>query len=197
MSSSIGQQLTYSQTPDIAVPGMIADENLDSKVVSYPAGENIPFGRLCEVDTSGALHLVFGTGATIANNKLVGVSVFDVAREQQLSTTTGSAGSGFYNSGDMVPVLRKGRIFGAWDGSGSQGIFLTPNVNHPSSSDPNGIRGVFSGGTTTTTAGSEITACPAEILEVKDVSASTPAYGGASANSYTFVCLLEVNLPGA
>lgn len=192
-----GGQTSYQLRPDIAVPGMLADENLDDKVLSFPAGEAIPFGRLCEVDTSGNLLLVRGSGANIASNKLAGVSVFDVAREQQLAAAGGSAGSGFYAQSEMVPVLRKGRIFAAWDGSGTQSVFGTPNVNHPSSADASGIRGVFSGGTVSTAAGSEITACPAEILEVRDVSSLTPRRGAAGTNDYEFVCLLEINLPGA
>lgn len=193
-------QTTYGQALDIAVPGMLADMNLDSKVLSFPAGENIAFGRLCEVDSAGLLHHVQGASSTIASGALAGVSVFDVARMQQISSA-GSAGSGYYNSGEMVPVLRKGRIFAAWDGSVqalSQGIFTRPYVNHPSTTpDTNGIRGVFSGGTLSTVAGAEITQVPAEIVMCKDVSGKTAQYGGASANAYTFVCLLEVNLPGA
>lgn len=191
-----GGQTSYKFPQDVAVPGMLADLNLDSKVLSFPAGEAIPFGRLCELDTSGNLLLVRGTTAA-ASNVLAGISVFDVAREQQLATAGGSAGSGFYSQSEMVPVLRKGRIFGAWDNSGAQGVFTTPKVNHPSSTDPSGIRGVFSNGTTTTVVGSEITACPAEILMVKDVSLLTPRRGQAVANGYEYVCLLEVNLPGA
>lgn len=193
-----GGQTSYQLNPDIAVPGMLADENLDSRVMSVPAGENIPFGRLCEVDSSGNLFLVKGSGATIASGKLAGVSIFDVAREQQLASTGGSAGSGFYAQSELVPVMRKGRIYAAFDGSVTnvQAPFAAPGVNHPSSSDASGIRGVFSGGTTTTTAGAEITTTGTNILYVRDVSTLTPARGAAGTNNYQYVALLEINLPG-
>jgi hypothetical protein len=62
-------------------------------------------------------------------------------------------------------------------------------VNHPSTSDPSDLRGVFSNGSVTTTAGSEITALPASYLEIKDVSTKTNS-------GDPLVCLLELNLPG-
>jgi hypothetical protein len=195
----MGGQTSYQLNPDVAVPGMLGDENLDSKVRSFVAGEAIPFGRLCEVDSGGLLHPVQGSGSSIASNKLAGVSVFDVAREQQ-NASGGSSGSGFYASGEAVPVMRKGVCFGAWDGSTqalSQGVFVQPYVNHPSTSDANGIRGVFSGGTLSTAAGAEITQVPAEIVMLGVFDNLTPQRGGASANSYTYVCKLELNLPGA
>lgn len=192
-----GGQTSYQLNPDIGVAGQLADENLDSRVVSYPAGEPISFGRLCEVDSSGLLHPVRGTGANIASDSLAGVSVFDVAREQQLASSGGSAGSGFYGTNDMVPVLRKGRIYAAWDGSGTQAILGRINVNHPSTGDTNGVRGVFTGSATSTTAGAEVTQCPAEILSVRDVSASTPRRNNSAPNDWELICLLEVNLPGA
>lgn len=187
-------QVRMNLEMDVAVPGMLADENLENRIVSYPAGEAIEFGRLVEISSNGQIFKVRGTGASVAAGAVVGVSVFDVAREQQLASTGGSAGSGFYQSGDMVPVLRKGRIFGQWDGSGSQGNYVSVSVNHPSTSDPSDLRGVFSNGTVTTTAGSEITALGAAFVEVKDVSAAnnqTNAWGDANQS----VCLLDVNLP--
>lgn len=194
----MGGQTSYVRTLDVGVPGMLADLNLDSRVVSFPAGETIPFGRLCEVDSAGNLHLVHGGSAVAsANSAIAGVSVFDVAREQVLATTGGSAGNGYYNSGDMVPVMRKGRIFGAWDNSGTQLVYGAVNVHTLSTTDTNGVRGVFSNGAVNTTAGSEITACPAEIITVRNVATLTPQRGAASANDYEYVCLLEVNLPGA
>src|SRR5215472_12439271 len=128
--SGIGQT-SYNNQPDIATPGQLADLDLDSRVVSYPAGEAIEFGRLCEVDASGLLHHVQGASNVLASAKLAGVSVKDVAREQQLSSLGGSAGSAHYQSGEMVPVMRKGRIYACWDGSGSQGVMSGVNVWHP------------------------------------------------------------------
>ena len=127
------------------------------------------------------------------------MSVFDVAREQQLSASGGSSGAAGYQIGEMVPVLRKGRIFAAWDGGGAQAIFGTPNINHSSTTDANNVKGSFTGTATSVVAGSEIAAAPLEILMVKDVSALTPQRGAASAGAAgpTFVCLLELNLPGA
>lgn len=205
----MGGQTSYNTIQDIATPGQLADLNLDSRVVSYPAGENIEFGRLCEVDSAGVLHHVSGvsnviTGGTGGTSKLAGVCVKDVAREQQLASSGGSAGSAFYQSGEMVPVLRKGRIFGAFDGSGTASVLSQPNVWHPSTTDTNDIRGVFTLASTSVVAGSEVAQVPAEILTVRDVGSLTPRLGhGNSApgaqpgGPFTFVVLLEVNLPGA
>lgn len=190
-------QTSYNLNPDIAVPGMPADEGLERQVFSAPAGEAIPFGRLCEVDSSGNLFLVKGTGAAITSGKLAGISIQDVAREQSLATS-GSSGSGYYGQSEMVPVMRKGRIFAAFDGSVTnvQAPFVAPGVNHPSTTDASGIRGVFSGGTVTTTAGAEITQTGTNILYVRDVSTQTPARGAAGTNNYQYVALIELNLPG-
>lgn len=212
-----GGQTSYVLTVDFGVPGQLADLNLDSRIVSIPAGENINFGILCEEDqTAHVLHPVAGSGATLVTTgrALAGISVFDVAREQQLSSITGgvvgSGGSGYYQSGEMVPVLRKGRVYACWDGSGTQGDFKSPLVWHPSTSDPFGLRGVFSNGTTSTSVGSELTTAPLEILEVKDVGPTgnnglggNPQRGSGSttpltaSGPFTWICLLEVNLPGA
>jgi hypothetical protein len=203
----MGGQTTnpYPLTIDIGVPGQLVDENLDSKVISFPAGEPIYFGRLCEVDSAGALHLVQGVsnvlnGGVGATNATVGVSVFDVAREQSIATGGGSSGSGFYNSGEMVPVLRKGRIFGAMDSNAAATRFGRVNVWHPGVSDPFNTRGVFTLSATATTVGSEISQCPAEIITVQDCSTLVPQRGGGNGNTSTactWVCMLEVNLPGA
>lgn len=200
-----GGQLTYNLNPDIAVPGQLADENLDDKILSFPAGEAIEFGRLVEVDgTTGAVWKVAGTGATLVTSgrALAGVSVFDVAREQQLASTGGSSGKGNYQVGEMVPVLRKGHIYAAWDGgtgSFGQGVFTVPNVNHSSTTDTNDIKGSFTGNTTSSSAGSEVAAAPAGILMVRDVSALTPARGAVASAGVgpTYVCDLEVNIQGA
>lgn len=208
LGGSGGGQTSYQLNPDVAVPGMLADQNFDDKIVSYVAGEYIEFGRVCEVDANGLVYHTAGTGAalTTTNRQLAGVTIFDAAREQQLATfggtSVGSTGQAGYQVGEPVPVLRKGRIFGCWDGgtgSFTQGVLVRPNINHPSTTDPNDLRGSFTGNATSNTAGSEVAQAPAEMLLVRDVSTLTPQRGGASAGSLgpTYVCLVEVNLPGA
>jgi len=200
-----GGQTAYNLEPDIAVPGQLAEQNLDDKVESFPAGEAIEFGRLLEVDqTTGAVWKTAGTGAALVSSgrKLAGVSVNDVAREQQLAATGGSSGKGHYQVGEMVPVLRKGHIYACWDGgtgSFGQGVYVVPNVNHSSTTDANNLKGTFTGNATSSSAGSEVAAAPAGILLVRDVSTKTPARGAASTGSDgpTFVCDLEVNIQGA
>jgi hypothetical protein len=198
----MGGQTAYNLNPDIAVPGQIADLSLDNHIVSFPAGEVIEFGRAVEVDSNGVAWKVKGAGASLAAGKFAGVTVFDLAREQQMASTGGSSGLAGYQVGEMVPVMRKGRIYGCWDGgtgSFSQGVFVTPNINHSSTTDANNIKGTFTGNATSSTVGSEIAAAPAEIVMVRDVSALVPSRGATSAGSAgpTYVCLLELNLPGA
>lgn len=203
-----GGQTSYQLNPDIAVPGMLFDENLDDKVISFPAGEVIEFGRLVEVDANGLVWKVSGTGAALvhAGRQLAGVSVFDVAREQQLSTILpgGSTGNAGYQVGEMVPVLRKGSVYAAWDGGTgalSQTVLGPINVNHSSTTDPNDIKGTFTGNATSNTAGSEVALAPAGITcSVRgDVSGLTPQRGAVASAGVgpTFVCALEVNLQGS
>ena len=169
--------------------------------ISFPTGEIILFGRLCEVDSSGNLHPVQGVSNILTGNSgangLAGISVFDVAREQALAALGGSAGSGYYNSGEMVPVLRKGRIYVSCDSNVAQTPYARPNVWHPGATDPNTLRGVFTVAATSNTVSAEIAQAPAELVIVRDESKATPQYGAAVAPNYTFVMLLEVNLPGA
>lgn len=202
----MGGQTSYVLTLDVGVPGQLEDLNLDSKIVSYPAGESIQFGILTEVDSAGLLHPVQGvsnviTGGVGATSRLAGVSVFDVAREQQLAATGGSSGSGYYQSGEMVPVLRKGRIFGRCDSTVAQNVYGAIGVWHPSAADSNGIRGVFSMATSSVTVNSELQTCPATIVTVRDVSTGAPQRAAGppvtAPGVWTCICLLEVNLPGS
>ncbi len=171
-------QTSYSLDPAVGLPGMPADTGYND-IRSYPCSEDIPFGVLCEL-ASGKVRRCQQSGSGLGST-VVGVSVYDPAREQQVPSA--GTGAGSYKSGEMVPLLRKGRVFAQWNGT-TQTALTQPNVNHPSSSDPSGIRGVFTDASTSTTAGSEITQCPASILMVRDTGS-------------TSLCLVEINLPGA
>lgn len=96
-------QTTYADAPTIALAGMLADSgNYD--ISSYPAAEDIPPGRLCEIKSDGTIELPKGT--TLGNP--AGVSCY-------LSMSP----PGGYKAGDMVPCVRKGRVWADFTGTGA------------------------------------------------------------------------------
>lgn len=178
-------QTKYPILPDFAVPGMLAESNLDAAVIDgqYAAAGNIPFGSAVEL-VSGKLQVCQQTTNDLS--KLYGVAVYQGMREQAYPPGSTAINAG-YQAGDMVPVLRRGRIYGLWDGSTSGGFssataFTTVNIAH--SSDGSHDQGQFNQASTSTAAGSE----------------NTTAGNGwiTAANQATLptnCVLLEVNLP--
>lgn len=99
-------QTSYTLDHAVAYAGQIADVWLGTDVSSYPAGEVIPPGRMCEV-VAGVARLAQSTGDGSADN-LIGVSIYKAM-----------AVPGGYQIGDMVPCLRKGRIWVDFVGTGA------------------------------------------------------------------------------
>lgn len=87
-----------------AVAGMIADQNERAEITSYPASELIPAGRACELQADGTLKLPQST--TLGNVK--GVSIYQASRPPIA-----------YQIGEMVPLMRRGRIWAEFTGSGA------------------------------------------------------------------------------
>ena len=157
-------QTAYTVLPAVGLSGQILDDAFNL-ITSYPAGELISVGRACEV-VAGVLRMCQTTGAALGN--VVGVSCYIGAREP-----------GQFAIGDMVPVLRRGKIFADWNGT-TQVEFAVPNVNHSSTIATN--RGVFTDAATSAGAGVEIAAAPSGCIEVRPTGMAT-------------VCLVELNLP--
>lgn len=137
-------QTTYSRDLALAVPGLVS-RSVDYLIVSYPAAEAIPPGREVVLNSSGLLQLPQSTTLT----KPVGVSCFSPTNQQTAIPAAGFS----YAIGDMVPVLREGRIYADVQG-GSPAALVQANVNHSSTVATH--RGKFSASVTTAVAGSEI-----------------------------------------
>ena len=158
-------QTAYTVLPAVGLNGQILDDGFNL-ITSYPASELISVGRLCEV-VGGLLRMCQTAGANLGN--VVGVSAYIGAREP-----------GQFQIGDMVPVLRRGKIFAEWNGT-TQVEFATPNVNHSSTLAVS--RGMFTDAVASAVAGSEISVAPTPgLIEVRPTGMAT-------------TCLVELNLP--
>jgi hypothetical protein len=105
-------QLSYTQFPDVALEGMVADTQLNKDIVSKIAGasEVIPYGHLVVQDSAenDAVVKLPTVTAEVTDGRAIGVAISDVSREA--SAIGGSANTG-YGEEDAVPVLRRGRIW--------------------------------------------------------------------------------------
>jgi hypothetical protein len=156
-------QTTYSTDLSAALPGMLAD-NGDKDIVSYPAAEDIPPGRQCVLNSDGKLELPQDT----SYSKPVGVSCYLSAAPISL-----------YKAGDMVPCVRRGRVWAETTGS-APGELVEANVNHSSTTATH--RGKFTTSAVSASAGSEIS----------DAGPVTFVKAGASG-----LAIAECNFPGA
>lgn len=137
-------QLVYNRNLTTAVPGLMAEDD-DGYVVSYPAAEDIPPGRIVVLNSDGAVELPQDT----TFSKPVGISVFSPTNQM---TAIPSAGF-VYAAGDMVPVLRRGRCWASYQG-GSPATLTQATVNHSSTVATH--RGKLSASVTSGGVGTEI-----------------------------------------
>lgn len=137
-------QTTYSRELAKAVPGLMSKDP-GSFVVSYPAAEDIPPGRIVVLNSDDEVELPQDT--TFA--KPAGVSVFSPTNQQAAIP----AGGFVYKAGDMVPCLRRGRVYVETQG-GSPAALTQANVNHSSTVATH--RGKVSASATSAGAGTEI-----------------------------------------
>lgn len=184
MTVLIGQ-LSYSLYPSAAVPGQLGDLT-SNDIDSAPAAEVINPGRLLQIASDGvSVQQVQNTsGDTTTPPSSVGVAVLKTAREGGGATGVTAYGIGgvTYAVGEMVPFVRKGRIFAEWKGT-TQTAFGTPRVYHSSTTATD--RGKFTDAAAASTAGSEVSPAGSAFR-------LRQAFAGAGS-----VCLLDVNLPGA
>ena len=116
------QTAAYTLLNTAAVPGLIEDGQDDVLVVSYVAASAIPYGLGVELDATGrAVRLPLGTGQNIA--QFAGVSVYSPTDEP-----------GGYQIGDVVRVLRRGRIAVTTTGTAVAATDnqVVANINHSS-----------------------------------------------------------------
>lgn len=137
-------QTTYQNDFTTALPGQLADANDNYDIVAFPAAEIIPAGILVELNGSNLVQACQGTGATIA--KPVGVSCY-----------LSSSPPGGYQIGDMVPCVRRGRVYMTTVGS-APAAFVASNVSHSSTTATD--RGKATTNATSASAGVEVAAVP-------------------------------------
>ncbi len=203
-------QTSYSQLPAPGTPGMIYDAQAigGGDIVSFTAGVVIPFGVLCELTPTGLLQPVQETNANwpplagTATNAIAGVSVYDPLGVEMAylgfqvpPSITGSSTPG-YPKGAKVPVMRRGRVWMAYDGLGGANAtnvrLGAANVWH--SSDATHPQGVITFTATATTAGAEVSNCPAS-MEVFDPGNKKGQYTTGFGTVYG-VIPMSINLPG-
>lgn len=184
MSVTQGQTV-YNQFPAFAQPGQLADVTYN-EVAYFPAAEVIQPGVMVELAADGiSCQQVQDTGNTAGvSTGVLGVSVLVTAREGAGAVGISPYGVGGpqYNIGDSVPVLMRGRIYAAWQGT-TQTAFGLPNVFHSSTTAT--TRGVFTDTATSAVAGSEVS----NASHAFRVRQALPGSGN--------IVLLDVNLPGA
>lgn len=166
-------QTDYSFNPVVGTLGQRYREHNSDEVVTYPAAAQITPGSLLELITVAGVDKVrLAQSASGALKPLVGVALFEDRYAPALGAT-----NNYFQAGDLVPVLRKGRVFAAWNGT-TQASLATVNYEHSSTTNP---QGSFTDAATATTAGSEIDLANGVRL-VKNLASST-------------MCLVELNLP--
>jgi hypothetical protein len=137
-------QTSYSIDNPAAVPGMLMDNDEDCVIVPFVAAGAIPFGVGLELDSSGTkVQLPQGTGAPVA--QFAGVSVYKDTLEP-----------GGYAAGDIVHVLRKGRVAVTTVGTAPAATDALTAANLSHSSNTATDRGKFTKAATSGTVGSEI-----------------------------------------
>lgn len=166
-------QTSYSLKPGLAMPGQLYDTG-PVDIVSYRATENIPFGSAVEIDDSDDT-------VSLPKDTTLG-KIAGVARRVEGKTTTEG-----WLEGEMVAVVRKGRIYARLTASGTEGVSLDPVVAIAhASTDGSGLaaqRGSFNSDAADTDAGQENTVLTqGGVMFFKAVGVAG-------------LCLLELNLP--
>ncbi len=197
-------QTAYNLEPAIAVPGMPFSPATSDVIESRPALVPIPFGVAVELVVQNDIEYVqplqdAGTGGGFTP-ALFGVSVYDPAREQALPVLGVNPGGistpSQYAAGELVPVMRSGRIYAQTDGAANWGGTAWPSLGQVRvwhSSDGTHDQGVFTMAAASATAGAEIDECPTSIIgrDVGRVQTYTNGFGA------TFnIAVVEINLPG-
>lgn len=98
-------QTAYPGSIPVALEGQIADNSNDD-VTSKVAHESITAGRFVARQANGRVKLP-AAATDVTSGAAEGFAVLDTAREGAY----GTGGSAPWVAGDVVPVLRKGRIY--------------------------------------------------------------------------------------
>lgn len=171
-------QTTFNVSPPQGMPGMRFDDSMNVEVRSFPAKVACGFGVLLEFTTltGGQLAVQPVQDATTGGSflpRLAGISLYSAERQQAYLAAAGG-GAGSYAAGEMVPVMRKGRIWVQFDGTGTWPDYNTVNVWHSSTgANP---QGVFTMHATQTTVGAEIDNAPPAVILGSDSALAIASY---------------------
>lgn len=157
-------QTNFPINPNAGMPGQRFD-NGPHEVRAFIAAEAIPFGALCEIVVTNGVRYCqrvqdSGTAGSFLPN-LAGIAEYDPMREQNYVGVSGaSAGSGGYAKGEMVPCIRRGRVWVNWDGDTTTAWpeYAAIRVKH--NSDGSSGAGVFTTKAAATTLHAEIDTAP-------------------------------------
>lgn len=153
-------QTTYLGDLPAGIAGLLEDSRYADIDGGFVAGEDIPFGRVVEFNTSdGKAYLP--QSATLG--KCLGISLYPVTKEPWTTTATGTTSYG-WKAGERIQILRKGRVWAELNGTAptlaqSYGVL---NVAHASTNGSNNAqhRGKVTIAATSATAGAEVDPLP-------------------------------------
>lgn len=122
-------QTSYSLDSVAAIPGQLYDANLPGNdIVSYVAQEDIPAGRMLNLRTDGRVELTKSASLGV-------VAGFSIYKPFQKATAIGAPGF-TYKAGEVVPVMRKGRVYVELTGAApTAGVALNVNSNATAAAD--------------------------------------------------------------
>lgn len=100
-------QITYSKVPAVAFAGQLGDVGSGSKdIESRAAEEAFDCGIFVVAGASGSTCQKITAAGEVVSHKLLGVAIY------QAVVAPNKGGSGLrYVAGDMVPILKKGRVW--------------------------------------------------------------------------------------
>lgn len=163
-------QTVYTLDHAVAYAGQIADVWLAQDLTSFPASEVIPAGRMCEVTAGKARLAQSTTQDVVAGVGVGGVSVYNAM-----------AIAGGYQIGDMVPLLRKGRIWVDFVGTGATEL---EDAKYKHSSTVATDRGKFTDAASDATATTEVSSIVGKFRDRPAGPGGSPA-----------IACVELNLP--
>lgn len=161
--------------------GMPLDTGYDDFVESWPCGASaLDFGVGVDL-VSGVLVIAQGTSASgVDADAFRGVTMYKDSLE---GPSAGASTPLPYQPGDMVPVMRKGRIAVQVHSGSTVAIGVAARLKH-SSTLAGGENGLFTSEASSDTAGSEISDVGAKWYKDGGLASATPALAG-----------IELNLP--
>jgi len=159
-------QTTYSVDAPQAIEGQLFDADLaGNDLVSFPAASDISAGRMVELLANGTVQET--QSVTLAN--LAGIAI-----HKPMQTAAAAAAPGkTFKQGEMVPCLRRGRVFVATTGAApTAGAALNVNSNAAAAGDR--------GKATVSAPGANILATPVKCFK---------------ASSVAGLCVAEISIP--